>query len=366
MPDINETGENMPESCGCVTEKPDPVEVAPCCGPPDTPGPPDLTDIAETTSKLTGRDRLIQVFARLGFKRMDWRIRPGLYRLGDPGTDSPVFVSANYRLSFDALREALSGIDSHILVLDTKGINVWCAAGKGTFGTDELVSRIEKTGLADEVETRRVIVPQLGATGVCAHEVRKRSGFKVRFGPVRAGDIPEFLKNGKATEEMRRVHFHLKDRAMLIPVEGKQGIPGMAVFLLVVYLGDGAIAAAGVAGASIAGLVGFPLLMPWIPGEDFSTRGFVLGGVVGLATAAASILSDDGSFAIKTVKAVSYMLTLPAITSFISLNWTGATTFTSPSGVRREINRYIPVMAGMAVAGILTNAAQRLLPRKKG
>ena len=93
-------------------------------------------------------------------------MEPGLYALGAPAPDSPVFVSANYTLSFDALRSALRGIDGYLLVLDTKGINVWCAAGKGTFGTDELVARIEATRLAEVVRHRRLILPQLGAPGV--------------------------------------------------------------------------------------------------------------------------------------------------------------------------------------------------------
>ena len=112
-----------------------------------------------TSSEITGVDRLIHVLARAGVRRNEWRVSPGLYRLGAAGLNSPVFVSANYKLSFDALREALDGIDCYILVLDTKGINVWCAAGKGTLSTDEIVFRIERTGLADVVEHRRIIVP---------------------------------------------------------------------------------------------------------------------------------------------------------------------------------------------------------------
>ena len=118
---------------------------------------------------------------------------PGLYALGSPTPESPVFVSANYTLSFDALRSALAGVDGYILVLDTHGINVWCAAGKGTFGTDELVNRIQVTGLKDIVNHRTLILPQLAAPGVAAHQVRKRSGFKVEYGPVRAEDLPEYL-----------------------------------------------------------------------------------------------------------------------------------------------------------------------------
>jgi hypothetical protein len=37
---------------------------------------------------------------------------------------------------------------------DTKGINVWCAAWKGTFGTEELIRRIETSGLAAVVSHR--------------------------------------------------------------------------------------------------------------------------------------------------------------------------------------------------------------------
>ncbi len=100
-----------------------------------------------TDSTITFANRLDHFLARWGINRNGHRVDPGLYRLGNPTGESPVFASANYTLSFDALRSALAGYDAYILVLDTKGINVWCAAGKGTFGTDELVSRIGTTGL---------------------------------------------------------------------------------------------------------------------------------------------------------------------------------------------------------------------------
>ena len=92
---------------------------------------------------------------------MGHRVEPGLYSLGNPMPESPVFVTANYTFSFDALRSSLKGIDGYILVLDTQGVNVWCAAGKGTFGTDELVFRITATRLHEVVKHRVVILPQL-------------------------------------------------------------------------------------------------------------------------------------------------------------------------------------------------------------
>ncbi len=94
------------------------------------------------TGEWSRADRWGQIRARMGSFRMEYIVKPGLYAIGSPDAESDIFVSANYKLSFDILRRELAGINGWILVLDTKGINVWCAAGKGTFGTDELVKRV--------------------------------------------------------------------------------------------------------------------------------------------------------------------------------------------------------------------------------
>jgi CO dehydrogenase/acetyl-CoA synthase gamma subunit (corrinoid Fe-S protein) len=143
-----------------------------------------------------------------------------LYKIGTPDSSSPVLVTANYKLTFDVLRSELADVDAWILVLDTNGVNVWCAAGKGTFGTEELVRRMQATGLSDVVSHRKLVVPQLGATGVAAHEVRRLCGFKVVYGPVRASDITAFLEAGMtATSRMRQVTFTVGERFEVIGVE---------------------------------------------------------------------------------------------------------------------------------------------------
>jgi CO dehydrogenase/acetyl-CoA synthase gamma subunit (corrinoid Fe-S protein) len=71
---------------------------------------------------------------------------------------SPVLVWANYKMSFDRLRSELDSVDAWILVLETHAVNVWCAAGKGAFGTDELVRRIDAArlpGIVDHKGTAR-------------------------------------------------------------------------------------------------------------------------------------------------------------------------------------------------------------------
>ena len=176
--------------------------------------------VPRISTQMGLKDKLGAFGVRWGINRMHYAVPSGLYAVGNPDSYSKVLVTSNYKLSFDLLRRELSGRDLWLLVLETFGINVWCAAGKRTFGTSELTSRIQKVQLDKVVEHRRIILPQLGATGVAAHIVRKETGFRVRSGPVRATDLPQYLDNGmKASDEARRIRFNLRDRLVLTPVE---------------------------------------------------------------------------------------------------------------------------------------------------
>ena len=135
--------------------------------------------VPRVATRWTWRDTLGAWAVRSGIGRMRYTVPPGLYALGVPKPESPLLVTANYKLSFDHVRRAMDGLDAWVLVLDTKGVNVWCAAGKGTFGTEELVERIARTEAARIVSHRVLVVPQLGAPGVAAHEVARRTGFRV-------------------------------------------------------------------------------------------------------------------------------------------------------------------------------------------
>ena len=308
--------------------------------------------IDTTTGNLTFANTLDHFLARLGWDRSSHRVEPGLYRLGNPGSDSPVFASANYTLSFDALRSALSGIDAWILVLDTKGINVWCAAGKGTFGTDELVRMIHVTDLPAIVKHRKIIVPQLGAPGISWPDVMRRSQFLVEYGPVRASDLPQYLTTHTATPEMRCVEFPFKDRIVLTPVEFVHLALPLFVVTAFLWFLAGPVAALAAISAVIAGTVIFPALLPFIPTNDFSTKGLLLGGLVAIPFAASFATVPAIPFWANTLAAATALLLIPAVTAYIALNFTGCTTFTSRTGVKKEIFRYVPVMAVMAGLGI--------------
>ena len=121
--------------------------------------------VPQVSAKLAFSDIAGAWKVRWGLGRMHYTVPPGLYCVGNPDTESHVLVTANYKMTFDRLRRELDGMDIWILVLDTKGVNVWCAAGKGTFGTDELLKRIQAAELYKIVSHRNLILPALSAYG---------------------------------------------------------------------------------------------------------------------------------------------------------------------------------------------------------
>ena len=329
----------------------------------DTP----LGQVPVVPATLTRADRIGGYKVRWGIGRYTYTVDPGLYAIGAPTDRSPVLVSANYKLSFDALRRELSGRSAWVLVLDTRGINVWCAAGKGTFGTEEVVRRIEAAGLSLVVAHSIVVAPQLGAPGVSASEVRRRTRFRVVFGPVRAADLPAFLDAGmRATLEMRRVRFTLRDRLVLVPVEMKNlllvtvaagagaagaGGIGPSVYSLSAALARALLAVTACIGAVFAGAVLAPLLLPWLPGRMFSVKGALAGVLVAAALLVASPLLGVGASAVSLAAAC---LLVVAGGSFGAMNYTGTSTFTSLHGVEREMSASVPwQIAGAALAAAL-------------
>ena len=319
--------------------------------------------ILHTTSLITFSNRFDHFLARIGYRRMSHKVKPGLYSIGEPGAKSPVLVTGNYTLSFDALRCELSDKNAWILVLDTKGINVWCAAGKGTFGTDELVNRIKSVGLKEIVSHRRVIVPQLGGPGIAAHMVKKGSWFKVIYGPVKASDLPEFLETGEVTKEMRKVTFNLAERLTLIPVELKPALAPTVALCLALYILGGAMAATAFVVAVLSGIVLFPALLPYLPTSNFVTKGFLLGLVTALPFSymAFTAPGEAAAFIFKLLSGATPLLLMPPVTAFLSLNFTGSTTYTSASGVRSEIFRYTRPGTAMLALGLLTGITTFLM-----
>ncbi len=315
-------------------------------------------------TELTFRDHAGACLARWGINRMTFMVPPGLYAIGVPDSEAPVVVTANYKMSYDLVRQTLAGRTVWLLVLETYGINVWCAAGKGTFGTGELVRRIEATGLAGVVSHRRLILPILGAAGVSAHRVKQKSGFEVAYATVRAADLPAYLDRGEATPAMRELRFNWYDRLVLIPVElvlaARPVLPATALVYLAARLLWGADVAAAAAlallGAVFTGIAIGPLLLPVLPGRSFAVKGACAGAVY-----SALLYAWAGGAGWVWAATLACFLALPAVSSFYTLNFTGCTTYTSKSGVKKEMRLGLPVMGGAVVAALFIVIAGRLL-----
>ena len=304
--------------------------------------------VPQVSSRLQFADHLGTWKVRWGIGRTTYLIPPGLYAIGRPDSESPVVVTANYKMSYDLVRNSLAGRDVWLLILETFGINVWCAAGKGTFGTNELVRRLQLTGLGKVVHHRTLLLPILGAPGVAAHEVARQTGFRIRYAALRAKELPTYLDNGmNTTPAMRQLTFTLRERLALIPVDlvfsVRAQLPIFALLFIAGWLAGnlttGMAAVVALLGAVIAGTAMTPLLLPWLPGASFAGKGLL----TGLIWSGLWFLTAGRNLG--WIAAGGTVLALTAISAFYALKFTGSTPFTSPSGVRKEIRIALPMMA---------------------
>jgi acetyl-CoA decarbonylase/synthase complex subunit gamma len=195
----------------------------------------------------------------------------------------------------------------------------------------------------------------------------------VVYGPVRASDIPQFMDNNlKTTPEMREVKFGFFYRLVLTPIEimswgrrmfwSKRALIIIAMLFLVAgldrrgFLIDkllrfGPRAIIMYSAAFLCGAIFTPLLLPWLPGRAFSIKGAFLGFLVALGIGwyywgAAATLGVK-------INILAWLFLVPAISSFIAVTFVGASTYTSLSGVFKEMTRAVPLQIAMTIVGIL-------------
>lgn len=137
----------------------------------------------------------------------------GLRTFGNPDENSPVFVTSNFDLTVKRVSKHLKNLDCYLMVAESKGINVWCAACGGIFNAHSIISAIKISKIGEKVKHRTLILPQLSAPGVDTELIKKETGWRCRWGPVYTKDIPKYVENGfKKTETMRLAKFDLIDR----------------------------------------------------------------------------------------------------------------------------------------------------------
>jgi NAD-dependent dihydropyrimidine dehydrogenase PreA subunit len=155
----------------------------------------------------------LKLFGGYFFRWIGFSVEPRLMKLGNPNENSPVLLTCNFINTVNRVRKALEGLDCYLLIAPSHGINVWCGACGDDFSTDSIISILKTSRINELVDHNILILPQLSAPGINQDRIKKKLGWEVRFGPVYAKDIPEYLDNNfKKTREQTTVRFSVKQR----------------------------------------------------------------------------------------------------------------------------------------------------------
>lgn len=146
------------------------------------------------------------------FRSSPYPVDPKLIIIGNPDRKSPVLVTTNYDGTVREVCRELVGLDCYLLVAPAGGLDVWCAAGGDKFNIDSIISILKTSRIAELVDHKRLILPQLCANGINLFDVRRRTGWSAVFGPAHIKDAPEYLETRRRTEPMMRVTFTVPER----------------------------------------------------------------------------------------------------------------------------------------------------------
>jgi NAD-dependent dihydropyrimidine dehydrogenase PreA subunit len=217
------------------------------------------------------------------FRLVPHATRTGLRKIGNPGPDSPVVLTGNYTLTVRRLVEVLAGRDAWLLVANSHGINVWCAAGGGHLTHHDVIAVLRSSGIGDQVHHRRLVLPQLAATGVERRLVRSATGWAPRWGPARLEDLPEFLDRQQRPKKRHRLmRFPLCER---LEMALTWALPMALVAFFVLSLLVEVKVAAVTAGVIVLGVGAVFAVLRWLPATG-GRRWLTYGGLAVVTFAA--------------------------------------------------------------------------------
>ena len=269
------------------------------------------------------------------FRLMPHATRTGLRRIGKPGPHSPVLLTGNFALTVRRLEATLAGRDAWLLVANSRGINVWCAAGGGHLTHHDVIAVLRSSGIGDCVHHRRLILPQLSAAGVERRLVRAATGWEPRWGPARLEDLPEFLdRHERPVKRQRAMRFPLWER---LEMASTWALP-MAVIAFLVLLVVAGHEVAWIAGAVILLGVGVVFAaLRWLPvtgGRRWWTYGGLAVAMFAVGLGALAALGDARLGALSALGA-----TCVAAAGILSLDLTGTTPW-YPGTINSFRNRF--------------------------
>ncbi len=122
------------------------------------------------------------------------QVEPNVYPVGDPGPDSPVFVTTNFSLTYFIVSGEIenSGASAWLVVPECEGMSVLTAWSAGKFSGETVAKFVKEMGLQDRVATRQIIIP--GYVAQISGELEEAlPGWTVLVGPQEAADIESFV-----------------------------------------------------------------------------------------------------------------------------------------------------------------------------
>jgi len=122
-------------------------------------------------------------------------VTQGIYEIGAPNENSPVCISTNFSLTYFIVTGEIEGsrVPTWLLIMDTEGLSVMTAWAAGKFSGDAVASFVKKSGIADKIAHRKLIIPGYAAS-ISGDMEEELPGWEVIIGPRDASLIPKFLK----------------------------------------------------------------------------------------------------------------------------------------------------------------------------
>ena len=119
----------------------------------------------------------------------------GIYEINNPGENSPVLITSNFSLTYFIVSGEIEGskVPSYLLVMDTEGLSVMTAWAAGKFVADAIGPFVKKSGIADKVKHRKLIIPGYAAAESGGLE-EELPDWEIQIGPREGAHIPAYLK----------------------------------------------------------------------------------------------------------------------------------------------------------------------------
>jgi NAD-dependent dihydropyrimidine dehydrogenase PreA subunit len=271
------------------------------------------------------------------FRLFGFPTKTGLRTFGNPDPDAPVFLTCNFDLTVRRVSKVLEGMDCYLLVAPSKGINVWCAAGGGILNAHSVISVLKTSGINERVNHRTLIMPQLAAPGVDVKRVEEETGWHCKFGPVRAADIPAYVRNNfQKSQEMSLVRFPLQDR---VETAVMWAFPiSIVVVIVLAILAPASIpgALALIWGSALALYILFDPIMRYVPGPVSLVKTLLLGLVMAAGLVAYGLLVGNWS----TGKLIGWSVGALLLMLVMGFDLEGQTPLLAPTSITYWGTRY--------------------------